>query len=70
MENIEPSVPRMTNKIALVDEVKGTDGDVKILREPIKYFDKLFAVLSKDVNFCFEKTAMSKYWINSLRIFT
>ena len=44
----------MTNKIALVDEVEGTDGDVKILRESIKYFDKVFAVESKDLKFFFD----------------
>ena len=54
MENIEPLVPRMTNKIALVDEVEETDGDVKILRESIKYFDKVFAVESKDLKFFFD----------------
>ena len=54
LKNIEPLVPRMTNKIALVDEVEGTDGDVKILRESIKYFDKVFAVESKDLKFFFD----------------
>ena len=54
MKNIEPLVPRMTNKIALVDEVEETDGDVKILRESIKYFDKVFAVESKDLKFFFD----------------
>ena len=44
----------MTNKIALIDEVEGTDGDVKILRESIKYFDKVFAVESKDLKFFFD----------------
>ena len=45
----------MTNKIALVDEVKGeVNRDVKILRESIKYFDKVFAVESKDLKFFFD----------------
>ena len=44
----------MTNKIALVDEVEGTGGNVKYLRESIKYFDKVFAVESKDLKFFFD----------------
>ena len=50
----------MTNKIALIDEVKGTDGDVTILRESIKYSNKVFAVQSKDLNFFFEKNNFVK----------
>ena len=50
----------MTNKIALIDEVKGTDGDVTILRESIKYSDKVFAVQSKDLIFFFEKNNFVK----------
>ena len=65
---IYKALPQMTNKIALIDEVKGTEGDVTILRETIKYSDKVFAV--QDFNFFFEKTTLSKYLINSLRIFT
>ena len=53
MENIEPLVPRMTNKIALVDEAENYR-DVKILKESIKYFDKVFAVESKDLKFFFD----------------
>ena len=53
MENIEPLVPRMTNKIALVDEAENYK-DVKILKESIKYFDKVFAVESKDLKFFFD----------------
>ena len=50
----------MTNKIALINKVKGTDRDVKILRESIKYFDKVFAVQSKDLIFFFEKNNFVK----------
>jgi len=53
VENIEPLVPRMTNKIALVDEAENYR-DVKILKESIKYFDKVFAVESKDLKFFFD----------------
>ena len=53
-KNIEPLVPRMTNKIALVDEVEGTGGNIKYLRQSIKYFDKVFAVESKDLKFFFD----------------
>ena len=58
VKNIEPLVPRMTNKIALVDEVHQVhqpgQPDVKILRESTKYFDKVFAVESKDLKFFFD----------------
>ena len=53
-KNIQPLVPRMTNKIALVDEVPETGGKVKSLRESIKYFDKVFAVESKELKFFFD----------------
>ena len=44
----------MTNKIALVDEGEGPRGDVKYLEESTKYFDKVFAVESKDLKFFFD----------------
>ena len=48
----------MTNKIALVDEVHQVhqpgQPDIKILRESRKYFDKVFAVESKDLKFFFD----------------
>ena len=44
----------MTNKVAVVEEIEEADDGAMIIREVDDYFDKVFAVESKQLKFFFD----------------
>ena len=47
-------LPSTTNKIAVVEEIEEADDGAMIIREANDYFDKVFAVESKELKFFFD----------------
>ena len=47
-------MPVITNKIAIVEEIEENDDGAMVIKEADDYFDKVFAVESKELKFFFD----------------